>query len=175
MRCLPGRAGGGRPLRCTELGRTRQVRLVMRPQGYDVHVGPGLGGLRLRVSGSESGAVRGVRCGAHAGTPLAGRVPLAGVCLVRIEMATGVQPAHLHSAVRRAAGTGGYRARYMPGSLSPSLGLVLAMLRSIDSVGTYLALVAVGLCLQGASENERTRISEPHGNTHLRPSHNDPH
>ena len=26
-------------------------------------------------------------------------------------------------------------------------------------------------CTLGASENERTRISEPHGNTHLRPSH----
>ena len=31
------------------------------------------------------------------------------------------------------------------------------------------------VCTLGASENERTRISEPHGNTHLRPSHNDPH
>ena len=38
----------------------------------------------------------------------------------------------------------------------------------------YLAYAtAVGPRLQGASENERTRISEPHGNTHLRPSHND--
>ena len=36
----------------------------------------------------------------------------------------------------------------------------------------YLAYAtAVGPRLQGASGNERTRISEPHGNTHLRQSH----
>ena len=57
--------------------------------------------------------------------------------------------------------------------------LWVAAVFGLHSYVTYLAWVSVVLwlwvCTLGASENERTRISEPHGNTHLRPSHNDPH
>ena len=59
-------------------------------------------------------------------------------------------------------------------ALRPADGGASGMATGVQ-LGTLAYASAVGPRLQGASENERTRISEPHGNTHLRPSHNDPH
>ena len=59
--------------------------------------------------------------------------------------------------------------------LMPQLWVTMLLLPLHLPLPLAPCLLLAWVCHLGASENERTRISEPHGNTHLRPSHNDPH